>query len=77
MNFPKIRLVVAALTFVFGASLDHYLRSTSGGITDCYCTSAKCRLVLVADHPVTALTHPQETYQWLKTARWRDGRWLD
>ncbi|MGB8510154.1 MAG: hypothetical protein WCD76_17375 [Pyrinomonadaceae bacterium] len=72
MSFPKIRLVVAALTFVFGASLDDYMRSPSGETTDCYCTSAKCRIVFITDHPIASLTHPVEIYDMIATARWLD-----
>jgi len=72
MNFPKIRLLVLALTFAFGASLDYYMRMP-GSIPDCFgCTNARCVLVFVADHPVASLTHSQKIYQRLKVVRWLD-----
>ncbi len=72
MSFPKIRVVVAALTFIFGASFDHYMRMP-GSFNNCFgCTNARCVLVFVADHPVASLTHPEEIYRKLSIVRWLD-----
>ncbi|MGH9900293.1 MAG: hypothetical protein ACRD68_00465 [Pyrinomonadaceae bacterium] len=72
MRRLKFRLtLVAALTFVVGASVDSYIR-TPNALPDCYCTSARCRLTAIADNPVTAVKHPLETLRTLYTARWFD-----
>jgi hypothetical protein len=43
------------------------LRTRNSGITDCACMTFKCRAITVAEHPVTALMHPAETIEYLRT----------
>lgn len=57
---PTFLLAAAVLAFFTGASLDYQLRRP-GLIPDCFCSGAKCRLVFIADHPLTSLSHPLET----------------
>ncbi|HST54252.1 MAG TPA: hypothetical protein VLJ61_19755 [Pyrinomonadaceae bacterium] len=71
MRRRTIFLAAAVLAFVIGASLDYQLRRP-GAIPDCFCTSAKCRLVFVADHTLISLNHPVEILDSLRTARWID-----
>jgi hypothetical protein len=68
MRRRTLLLAVAVLAFFAGASLDDYLRSP-GPLQDCFCMSAKCRLVFVADHPLASLSHPLETLDSLRAAR--------
>jgi len=62
-------LVVGLSAFIAGASLDYQLRKPSA-MTDCFCASMRCCLVAIADHPLVALSHPLETLELLRTARW-------
>jgi hypothetical protein len=68
-------VAVMLLTFYFGTWLNLYVHEipSSLGITDCACTGVRCRVLFVIDHPVTAITHPQESWEMLLTARWKDG----
>ena len=61
-------LAVVLSAFFTGAWLDYRLRAP-GERTDCFCMSLKCRIVFVAEHPLTALRHPLETIEMLTTAR--------
>jgi len=72
MHRRTIRLAAALLTFYAGASPDFYAREPHGETTDCLCTSARCRVVEIVDHPLTSLLHPAETTKLLLTARWAD-----
>lgn len=70
MRRRTLLLAVGLSAFLAGASLDRELRARRE--MDCFCMSLKCRLVTVADHPTTALSHPLETVQMLFTARGYD-----
>ncbi len=65
----KLRLLIAVLTFVTGVAVDSSAQLEQGPITDCWCMSAKCRIVAIADNPVDALTHPADTLKSLSQAR--------
>ena len=67
MRRRTLLLAVGLSAFFAGASLDYELRRP--GLLDCACMSLKCRLVFMADHPLTALSHPLETVALLRTAR--------
>jgi hypothetical protein len=71
MRRRTLPLAASVLAFLTGAALDYQLRRP-GTIPDCFCTSAKCRLVFIADHPLISLSHPVETLDSFRTARWRD-----
>ena len=70
MRRRTFRLVALLLTFYVGASLDFYIREAEVEAPDCYCMSASCRVVFIADHPLTALSHPLYTLDLLRTANW-------
>ena len=67
-------IAVAFTTLYLGALLDFYARETRDrGVTDCFCTSVQCRVLHVIDHPIYAITRPAETWELLRTTRWRDS----
>ncbi|MDQ3649882.1 MAG: hypothetical protein M3458_06285 [Acidobacteriota bacterium] len=69
----KLRLLIAVLTFVTGVAVDSSVRRIQAStMPDCWCTSAKCRIVAIADNPLDALTHPADTLQSLSQAHWTD-----
>ena len=54
--------IVALFTFTVGVMIDSGLRRPESGITNCFgCGSLRCKIVLVADHPVISISHPLET----------------
>jgi hypothetical protein len=67
MRCLLIKLVVSLATFSLGLFVDDYLRTRNSGITDCACMTFKCRAITVAEHPLTALMHPAETFEYLGT----------
>jgi hypothetical protein len=69
MRRRTLLLAAGLLAFFIGASLDYQLRRP-GAIPDCGCMSAKCRIVFIADYPLTSLSHPLETLESLRTAYW-------
>jgi hypothetical protein len=72
MRRRTFRLVALLLTFYVGASLDYYVGDYFAKSTDCFCMSARCRVAAIAGDPLLALSHPLETLDLLRTARWLD-----
>jgi hypothetical protein len=68
MRRRTLLLAAGLSAFFAGASLDYQLRKP-GPFPDCACMSLKCRLVSVADHPLSSLSHPLETIELLRKAR--------
>ena len=69
-----IYIATALMTLYFGSWLDGYVREPRNRvITDCFCTSVQCRVLTVIDHPVLALSHPIDAYDFISAARWKDG----
>ena len=75
MRRLPLYLGIMFMAFYFGTWVNLYVHEmpSSLDISDCACTGVRCRVLFVADEPVTALTHPMESWELLRTARWKDG----
>ncbi|MCA1592523.1 MAG: hypothetical protein LC754_07715, partial [Acidobacteria bacterium] len=62
-------LAIMFLTFYFGSWVNLYVHEIPSnlGITDCACTGVRCRVLFVVDSPITAITHPKESWEMLRT----------
>ncbi|HEX8475149.1 MAG TPA: hypothetical protein VF666_14060 [Pyrinomonadaceae bacterium] len=65
MHRFKLRLAVAALTFVIGVSVHSHLLWRLDHQRDCYCVTYTCRVLFVADNPLNSLMHPWEAIKLL------------
>jgi hypothetical protein len=67
MRRRTLLLAAGLPAFSAGAWLDYRLRKP-GPIPDCVRARLNCRIALIADHPLVALSHPLETIEMLRTA---------
>ena len=67
-----LKISILLVMFAIGVGIDYELRHRRTGVTDCFCSSAKCRIVTFADNPGLFFESPTEALREILTAEFWD-----